>query len=520
MKKTILSYDDVKELYCNQGLSLKDVAKKLETSTMVVCRFVKANGLQRTTEEKVAATRRGCLAKYGVENPMQNKEILQKASETYFKKTGYRNPGQNPEAIQKANETKLERYGTANIMDCPEIVAKQKRTLLERYGVENPFDSPEIQERIRKERKERTGYENPMSNPEIREMQCRHNFEKYGVWISGRPTKSEIATKVVYNQDTFRSYIETLDKKTVAIIAEKLGCGESTVCRKLGEYGLWYLIENGASRYEDEIREFLASLGVNSERTRRVIPPKEIDIYCPECRVGIEFNGDYWHSENKVERSYHYQKSKLAAEHNVFLYHIFEYEWKNPEKRQRIKNQLKNILHRNSKTIYARKCELRDVSNTEKDEFLSINHVQGKDTSSIRYGLYFENELVSLMTFCKPRFSKKYDWELSRFCSKADCNVVGGASKLFKHFVANHSGVIVSYSDIAKTRGGLYEKLGFEFLHVSAPNYVWIDRRGGIFTRYQCQMKNETEIMTERGYVRVYDCGNKVWVYDPQKIKP
>lgn len=133
------------------------------------------------------------------------------------------------------------------------------------------------------------------------------------------------------------------------------------------------------------------------------------------------------------------------------------------------------------------------------------------------YGLYLGEELVSLMTFCKPRFNmgkKKYEWELARFCCEADVSVVGGASKLFHHFLENHKGTIVSYSNISKTRGTLYDILGFEFDHVSAPNYVWYRSSSDkILTRYQTQMKNERETMESQGYRRIYDSGNKIWVY-------
>ena len=119
------------------------------------------------------------------------------------------------------------------------------------------------------------------------------------------------------------------------------------------------------------------------------------------------------------------------------------------------------------------------------------------------------------MTFCKPRFLKKSycDWELSRFCSLAGANVVGGAGKLFKYFIEHNEGSVISYSDVAKTKGTLYQKLGFKFSHQSKPNYVWTNGHD-VLTRYQTQMKNEIETMTSKGYYRIFDCGSKVWVYE------
>ena len=128
------------------------------------------------------------------------------------------------------------------------------------------------------------------------------------------------------------------------------------------------------------------------------------------------------------------------------------------------------------------------------------------------------------MTFVKPRFNKKYEWELSRFCSKNNCNVIGGASKLFKHFVGNYNPTsIISYSNIAHTKGKIYETLGFNLDSISEPNYVWCNNSHDILTRYQCQKhkllkqgfkgNTEVEIMHNNGFYRIFDCGNKVWIW-------
>ena len=253
-----------------------------------------------------------------------------------------------------------------------------------------------------------------------------------------------------------------------------------------------------------------------------ILYPYEIDLYDEEKKFGIEFNGNYWHGEKNKKRLYHQEKSKLAEEKEIFIYHIFEYEWVN--KKEKIINQLNNLLGLNQEKIYARKCIIKEVDNKEKSKFLELNHLQGNDTSSIKLGLYHNNELVSLMTFVKPRFNKKYEWELSRFCSKAGCNVIGGASKLFKYFINNYNPQsIISYSNIAHTKGNLYGLLGFKLDSISDPNYVWCNGHNYL-TRYDCQKhklleqgyegNTEVEIMNNRGYYRIYDCGNKVWKWN------
>lgn len=158
-------------------------------------------------------------------------------------------------------------------------------------------------------------------------------------------------------------------------------------------------------------------------------------------------------------------------------------------------------------------------------------------TSKVRLGLRVKdtNELVSLMTFNKPRkgIGKKSDddleWELGRFCNALNTNVVGGASKLFKYFIKNYEySTIVSFSDIAHTKGDLYSVLGFTAVSESSPGYVWVNLFNDMYlTRTVCRknnlqklfhdstidVENKTEamIMAEHGFVQVFDCGVIRW---------
>ena len=213
--------------------------------------------------------------------------------------------------------------------------------------------------------------------------------------------------------------------------------------------------------------------------------------------------------------------SKEKEEAGIFVYHIFEYEWVN--KRQKILNQLNNLLHLNEHTIGARKCSIKLLKSKEKNQFLRENHLQGEDKCNIAYGLFYNDELVSVMTFTKPRFNKKYEWELSRYACKANYNISGGASKLFKQFIKDYNPKnILSYSDISKTKGNLYQNLGFTLDHIADPNYIWYKNVNDYKTRYQCQKHKllakgfkgttEVDIMKQLKYVKLYDCGNKVWV--------
>ena len=190
-----------------------------------------------------------------------------------------------------------------------------------------------------------------------------------------------------------------------------------------------------------------------------------------------------------------------------------------------------------SRTTYV--CE---IPHDECKMFLNNNHRQGYTSSKLRLGLRdkLTDELLSVMTFNhirstigKSNTSESTDWELSRFCTKLNTNVTGAASKLFKAFLRQYPRCrVISFSDIAHTKGTLYETLGFNKLHMTNPSYIWSDVYDiKYFHRVSCQKRNlkklldddtiditdltEREIMESHGYVRVYDCGVIKWEYEP-----
>jgi len=176
----------------------------------------------------------------------------------------------------------------------------------------------------------------------------------------------------------------------------------------------------------------------------------------------------------------HILKTQIADNNNFMLFHIFENEWQ-LEKTQKIwKSQIKNILGLSNK-IYARKCHIKIVSSQDATEFLEQNHQQGKNNKgSIRIGLYYKNELIQLGTFGKPQFkgsagSAGSEYELIRLCAKINYSIIGGASKIIKHFERKYNpDVLISYANRRWSRGNVYTKLDFKLESISRPNHYYI----------------------------------------------
>lgn len=279
-----------------------------------------------------------------------------------------------------------------------------------------------------------------------------------------------------------------------------------------------------SSCQEKELLEFVKNNYSQNilSNDRTALLNKEIDIYLPDINLGIEFNGNYWHTENIVGKNYHLNKTNLAIKNNIKLLQIFESEWN--EKQEIVKSRILSNIGINQK-IYARKTKIINISLEEKNNFLEKTHIQGKDNSTIYFGLSFNDELIACMTFGKPRFNNKYKYELIRYSSKLNTNVIGGASKLLNHFICNFTGSIISYADRRWSNGSLYEKLGFYKSHITKPNYFYYNiSNKKCYNRMKFQkhkLKNmpffdekltEYEIMKLNGYDRIWDCGNICYI--------
>jgi hypothetical protein len=286
-------------------------------------------------------------------------------------------------------------------------------------------------------------------------------------------------------------------------------------------------------KLENEIYDFLKNeLHINDIITndRKVIYPKEVDIYIPLQNIAIEINGLYWHGEKFKHKSYHIEKTLSLNDKDIRCIHIFEDEWYN--KKEIIKSKLAHILHRSaSEKIYARKCSIKEISSKEKSLFLKNNHIQGNDKSFYNVGAYYNGILVSVMTFCKPRMILGYNSsskfiELSRFCTDINLNVTGIGSKLFKYVKNNLKfDECITYADLrfSNLNENLYNRLNFKKISITKPNYFWC-KNNQRFYRYTFNKqklissgydknKTENQIMHERNYYRIWDCGHIKYSY-------
>jgi hypothetical protein len=299
--------------------------------------------------------------------------------------------------------------------------------------------------------------------------------------------------------------------ETTKTIAQKFDISSNAVAVYARKQG--YEFNTNTSSYEIMIEEFLNELNVKYEkRSRKVIPPLELDFYLPEKNVAIEINGEYWHSTLHKEKNYHLNKQKMCEEKNIKLLQLFTHEF---ERIDCIKDIISSFIGNIKNKIYARKTKLKIIDNKQAQEFLEQNHLFGHSNCNFSVGLFYNEKLVCVATFRKPRFNKNYDLELIRFANKIGTQVLGGLGKIIKNIKQDKS--IISYAHRRLFSGNCYEKVGFKLKEKTKPGYFWYSKKHGIISRYKTQKHKlktnltENQHMSYNGYIKIYDCGQNVY---------
>ena len=505
-------------------------------------------GVEVSTQSKEILEKRknNNIYKYGVSSPSSLESVKEKAKQTNLEKYGVETSTQSKEILEKRKNNNIEKYGVDSPRKLESVKEKAKQTNLKKYGVENPFGSKQIKEKIKQTNLEKYGVEYPGQSKDVKEKIKQTNLEKYGVeyyfqssiFLKGNHNKSKERFFKNLKVFSFDNLVEPLFdineyygvkekgsvidykwkcKKCNNIFYDNIYAGKIPRCQKC--------FPTNESVSEVELRDFISQYIYVESHNRKIIKPYEIDILIPERKIAIEFNGLYWHSEiNGKHKNYHLNKQKLAKEKGYDLIHVFENEWIN--KKDIVSSILLSRLNIYNEVIYARKTVIKPVSIKERREFLNANHLQGDIGSSLQYGLYYNGILVSVVTFGKPRFNKRYNWELLRSASKKNTKVIGGFSKLLKYFLNNYNGNIITYSDKRYFNGNVYENNGFEYLKTSKPNYFYFKKNNlnlesrnkyqkhklkNIFENYDDNL-TEYENMLYNNYNRIWDCGNKVYI--------
>jgi hypothetical protein len=418
------------------------------------------------------------------------------------------------EVIEKTKKTIIDKYGVDNLQKSDIIKEKRYNTNIKKYGVMHPAQSKDIQTKMKNTNLKNIGVYYPAQNINVRNKYYKtiidKNFLKYENLIDLDYENKKMTFKCDFGEDhNFNISMELFQNRKQAKL--KL----CTICNT-----------KFTSLSENNFLELFKDINY-IHNDRNIIKPLELDIYLPELKLAFEYNGLYWHNELNKEKNYHLNKTELCEQQGIQLIHIYEDDW--IYKQDIVKSIINNKLG-NCEKIFARKCEIKEISDNKLIKlFLDTNHIQGFVGSKIKIGLFYNNELVSLMTFGERRVamgkkSTNGEFELLRFCNKLNMNVIGGASRLFKYFIMNYnSKEIITYADRSFSQGKLYETLGFKFVGKTEPNYYYIVdgirhhrfnyRKDKLIKEGFDSNKSEHDIMLERKIYRIYNSGNLKFVF-------
>jgi len=541
--------------YCGSGLKFIDMKSGYREFCSRVC--------MANNQEIKERRKESCIKKWGVDNPSKVEEIREKVKkknreifgvdyplqspcvmnrnkEYFIEKWGVDNPSKVKEIREKANNTIKNKWGVEHIMFSDDIKIKNKEYFIEKWGVDNPSKVKEVRDKAIKTMIERWGVDSALKNPIFLNKLRNTNIERWGVDCYTKTDEYKVKLlEMNFNKNSLVVNSENLTLMSSKFDEYQIKCSICG-CKFIIQRQLYRnRISNGidiclncnpvllsTSIDEKSIFSFISDNYKGTIIGNYKGLKKEIDIYLPELNLGFEFNGLYWHSELHKEAEYHYNKYKLSKDNGIDLMTIWEDDWK--FKKDIVKSMILNKLKLTETKIFARKCVIKDVDSNLIRRFLEVNHIQGFVGSKVKIGLFYNDELVSLMTFGSLRKSlgqknQENYWELLRFCNKINTRVIGAGSKLFKYFLNKYNPLeVISYSLNSYSTGKLYENLNFQCIGETKINYFWC-KQSKRYHRFNFRKDKlikfgydpnltEREIMYQRGYFRIFDSGSKKWV--------
>lgn len=407
---------------------------------------------------------------------------------------------------EKRRRTMLKRHGVEYAQQSKSIHEKSKETNLKRYGYEYAAQSPDIKEKERMIFQKHYGVDTPFLMKDFKYKRESTCMEKYGV-------KHHLQSSISVNKMKSNYSDTCMEKYGVPYACLTPQC-------KSAHRGLISNINKAFGHKLDEV-------GI-SYQFEFPLEDKSYDIALNNRKILIEIDPTYTHSIVPTHWNTHckeqsqLEKTKIADKYGYRCIHVFD--WDDTSK-------IISMISDNKTRVYARNCEVAWLNHNDVRGFLNSYHLQGycRNQSSV-FGLIHNGILMQMMSFGVSRYNHNYQWELLRLCTHNDYYVVGGAERLFHHFIkCKNPHSVISYCDLSKFHGDVYERLGFTLHHRSRPSKVWSNGRHKITdnllrqrgfdqifgTEYGKGTSNE-ELMIQNGWLPIYDCGQSVYVWENQ----
>lgn len=290
--------------------------------------------------------------RYGVDHPIQNSDIYNKLKQTNIEKYGVENVFQNEKIKNKIKTTNIINFGVEYPQQNKKILQKSIVTNNNKYGCDRPAQNKTIYDKIKITKKLKYGDE--YFNNQIKTKNTI--FRKYGIENISQLTEH---INSIHNHFTNKMLLKYNIIKKIDYIKHEYVC----VCEKEHEYKITSKLfhnrlshnintcticcpENSiSSDKENQLLNYIKNIysGTIIKNDRKILNGKELDIYCPDLNLAIEYNGLYWHSNIYKDDNYHLNKMLLCLDKNIQLIHIWEDDW--IYNNDKIKTKLYNIIN-------------------------------------------------------------------------------------------------------------------------------------------------------------------------------
>lgn len=378
---------------------------------------------------------------------------------------------------------------------------KAKQTKLEKYGDGNYNNPKQIGITYRKN----NNVENPAQN-------WNHITQEH--------------LKIIRDKELFKQFILNipLEDRCIYTIARKLNIGRAYCSTLINKYNLYQdpdvKIHRNLSQPQIELQEYIKSIykGEIIINTKKIITPYELDIYIPDKQLALEFNGNYYHTTEKLDKKAHYNKSIMCEKLGIRLIHIFEYEWIDNRQRLILENIIKSALDLN-KTLYARNLDIIIKESKEMKSFFNDNNIQGFRGGKFAICLIDKvtKEIYMSYLFGDAFFGKgKYQYEVIRGATKLGYNVIGGASKIWNYFIKTYNPTsCVYYIDFNYFNGNSLKNLNnmkYITTQFSFKNYFVKENK--VKNRDPMHHKEIKQLEKQGLVYPIYNAGTKVYVWE------
>jgi hypothetical protein len=412
--------------------------------------------------------------------------------------------------VERRGETLKERYQVSNPSQSHHFKKQRQQTMFNKFGYESVLSSPEIKEKIKQTNLERYGVERPSILPQVKKK-AKETLLKKGKLLclsTGEPISEYCKERQINLSHAY------------TILSNN---GEEAFLKYCDSYTKQIGYSDNECTFATIMKDVFPSL---EKYDKKPLECKELN-YRPDFRlqvgdkvVYVNVDGLYMHSEKTIHQRisqnnyYHKDLRDQFSQNQLDILQFRSNELRDSP--QIVKSIVLSHLGIYNRTIDARNCAIRKVEHSILKTFLAENHLMGPMIST-GFGLYYQNQLVSVISVKKIEKDNKIILEISRFCTLINTKVRGGFSRLLQHVEQLYDpDCIVSFCDLRYGTGKVYSNNQFELISTTL-GWQWTDYKN-VFNRLQCRANmddrglSQEQHATELGWHKIFDAGQAKYV--------